>query len=331
MPEGVRLVISRRLERVSEGCRTALTDAAVVGRDFTFDLLQALTDLDADAVLDAVDEAERANLIVAGAEGAGEARFSFAHELIRQTLISGLSLPRRQRLHLRIAEAVEQVYGQEADAHAADLAHHLYQAGAAADPAKTARYLVLAGDRAIKGTAYAEALRDYDLAFSLQPAGERAARADLFYKRGLARRSLGGWDEALADWREAADAYESLGDKDAAARTYASMCHQLLWGLRYPEALELSQRGLALLGGRDSANRCRLIGYGGLTLSVAGYYAAGDAMLKRAVAMAEKLGDDGLLGQELAGVSAHYFLYMQFAASVEAGLKANRTNQRRRR
>ena len=52
--------------------------------------------------LDAIDEAERANLIVASddlpaasADHAVEARFRFAHELIRQTLISGLSLPRR--------------------------------------------------------------------------------------------------------------------------------------------------------------------------------------------------------------------------------------------
>src|SRR5574341_2403460 len=65
VPEGVRLVISRRLERVGEDCRTALTDASVVGRDFTFELLQKLSELDADTLLDAIDEAERANLIVA--------------------------------------------------------------------------------------------------------------------------------------------------------------------------------------------------------------------------------------------------------------------------
>src|SRR5438876_8760098 len=185
VPEGVRLVISRRLERVSEDCRTALTDAAVVGRDFGFELLQKLSDLDADRLLDAIDEAERANLIVAAddvpvaGDRAVEARFRFAHELISQTLISGLSLPRRQRLHLRVAETMEQVYGRGAEAYAADMAHHLYQAGAGADPAKTARYLVLAGDQALHSAAFPEALKDYDAAFSLQPPGDLAARADL--------------------------------------------------------------------------------------------------------------------------------------------------------
>ncbi len=289
VPEGVRLVISRRLERVSEECRTALTDAAVVGRDFGFELLQKLSDLDADRLLDAIDEAERANLIVAADDvpsvagnPAVEARFRFAHELIRQTLIGGLSLPRRQRLHLRVAETMEQVYGRGAEAYAADMAHHLYQAGAGADPATTARYLVLAGNQALHSAAFAEALKDYDTAFSLQPPGDLAVRADLLYKRGLARRSLSSrWDEALADWREAADLYERLGDKEAAGRVFDAMCQQLLWGLRFEEAAELGQRGLALLGGRDSTYRCRLLNWGGLTLSAAGYYSAGDVMIKR--------------------------------------------------
>ena len=45
-----------------------------------------------------------------------------------------------------VAEAMERVYARALEEHAADLAHHLYQAGAAADPEKTVRYLALAGN-----------------------------------------------------------------------------------------------------------------------------------------------------------------------------------------
>ncbi|GAG39258.1 unnamed protein product, partial [marine sediment metagenome] len=136
VPRGVRLVIGRRLERVSEDCRRVLTTAAVIGRGFSFELLEALGEVEVDMLLDAVDEAERAHLITSAGDGP-EARFTFAHELVRQTLLSGLSLPRRQRMHLRVAEAMERVYARALEEHAADLAHHLYQAGTAADPQKT--------------------------------------------------------------------------------------------------------------------------------------------------------------------------------------------------
>ena len=321
VPEGVRLVIGRRLERVSEECRHVLTTAAVIGRGFSFELLVALGDVDTDALLDAIDDAERAHLITSAGDGP-EARFTFAHELIRQTLLSGLSLPRRQRLHLRVAEAMERVYARALEEHAADLAHHLYQAGTAADPRKTVHYLALAGERALGAAAFEDALRHYESAVSLQPADDRQGRADLLSKRGMARRSLGRWEEALADWREALAAYEELGDVEAVGRASLQLALQLAWGARWEEALEISRRGLVALGERVSADRCRLLTRAGLTLSLGGYHTAGDGMIAQAVAMAEQLGDQCLLGRVLASKTVHHWAYMQLPEIVDSGLRA---------
>jgi class 3 adenylate cyclase/tetratricopeptide (TPR) repeat protein len=321
VPRGVRLVIGRRLERVSEDCRRVLTTAAVIGRGFSFELLEALGQVEADVLLDAVDDAERAHLITSAGDGR-EARFTFAHELIRQTLLSGLSLPRRQRMHLRVAEAMERVYGRALEEHAADLAHHLYQAGTAADPQKTVHYLSLAGDRALAAAAFEDALRHYEAAVSLQPADERPGRADLLYKRGLARRSLGRWEEALADWREVLTVYEELGDVEGVGRACHEVSLQLTWGGRWEEALEISRRGLVALGERVSADRCRLLARAGVVLSLAGYYRAADGMIAQAVAMAEQLGDQYLLGLVLAAKTMHHYAYLQHRETVDAGLRA---------
>jgi predicted ATPase len=61
VPEGVRLVVGRRLERVSADCRAVLTAAAVIGPRFDLALLEAIGDVGADATLDALEEAERAS------------------------------------------------------------------------------------------------------------------------------------------------------------------------------------------------------------------------------------------------------------------------------
>ena len=174
VPEGVRLVIGRRLQRLGDVARAVLTTGAIIGRVFSLRVLEAVERSgDADDVLDAIEEAERAHLLVAESS-AREARYRFAHELIRQTLIEAVSLPRRQRQHARIAEALERVYGASLEKHAPALAHHLYQAGAAADAEKTTRYLMLAAAQARAAAGFEEALAHLDNALSLWE-GERNA------------------------------------------------------------------------------------------------------------------------------------------------------------
>jgi class 3 adenylate cyclase/tetratricopeptide (TPR) repeat protein len=321
VPRGIRLVIGQRLERLSGPCRRVLTTGAVIGRSFSFELLRALGEADTDAILDAIDEAERAHLITSTAEGR-EARFSFAHELIRQTLLSGLSLPRRQRMHLRVAEAIERVHARTLEEHAGDLAYHLYQAGTAADPEKTAHYLTLAGDQAMEAAAFEDALRHYENALSLQPADDRPGRADLLYKRGLALRSLGRWEEALADWGKALDIYEELGDVGAVGRVSVDVTYQLVWGARFEESLEIIQRGLAALGEGVSAERCRLLGTMGDMFSAAGQYVAASSLLAQSLAMAEELGDQRLLGEILGHKACHHYYHAQYREALDAGMRA---------
>ncbi len=98
----------------------------------------------------------------------GSPRYGFVHELIRTTLVNALSLPRRQRLHLKIADAVERLRAASLESHASMLAHHLYQAGAAADAERTARALALAGRRALAAGAFEEALETFDNLLGLE-------------------------------------------------------------------------------------------------------------------------------------------------------------------
>ena len=57
VPEGVKEVLARRLARLSDTCRTVLSHAAVLGREFPFELLPAMTGLDDEAVIGALEEA----------------------------------------------------------------------------------------------------------------------------------------------------------------------------------------------------------------------------------------------------------------------------------
>lgn len=156
VPENVRLVIGKRLARLSHGARDVLAAAAASGRRFGVLLLDALGLGGQDSTLQHLDEAETARLIVADG---GEYRF--AHELIRHTLLASLTQARRQRLHLRVAEAMEQIHAAEIEEHSAHIAHQLGEAGSLADADKSVRYLQMAGEHASKRSAFEEAAEDF--------------------------------------------------------------------------------------------------------------------------------------------------------------------------
>src|SRR5918996_636090 len=122
IPQGVREVIGQRLNRLSESCHQVLTIASVIGREFEFRLLSmGSSGVSEEQLLAVMDEALAAHLIE---ELPGRAEgYQFCHALIQETLASELSAARRVRLHARIAQALEELYGLEAEAHAAELAY----------------------------------------------------------------------------------------------------------------------------------------------------------------------------------------------------------------
>src|SRR6266571_6496696 len=137
LAQSVRGLISRRIERLSEPAQRMLVAAAVIGRDFDVALLEAFGELSGHELRDALDEATRGHFVVA----AVGATYRFAHDLVRQRVLAALPLPRLQAYHLAVANTLERVYGKVAQDHAREIGYHLYQAGTAADGARTAAYL----------------------------------------------------------------------------------------------------------------------------------------------------------------------------------------------
>src|SRR6185312_6458824 len=142
LAQSVRGLIGRRIQRLSEPAQRMLVAAAIIGRDFDVPLLEAFGELSGHELRDALEEATRGRFLVA----AMRETYRFAHELVRQRVLATLPLPRLQAYHLAVADTLERVYGKAASDHAAEIGYHLYQAGTAADPRRTATFLVQAAN-----------------------------------------------------------------------------------------------------------------------------------------------------------------------------------------
>jgi class 3 adenylate cyclase/tetratricopeptide (TPR) repeat protein len=321
VPESVRFAIDSKLEKLRPNTRRVLTTASLVGRDFGFDLLEVLGELPEDDLVDAVDEAERARIITSVIDG-GEVRFAFSHELIRRTLVNELTLTRRQRLHRRVADALELVHATSLAEHAASIAYHLDGAGRWADPDRTIRFLIMAGERALEAAAYTEALGHFDRGLSLLPEDGIAVRASIIEGMATAQRSLGHADEALTLWRDALDAYEELDDAASVARLCLDAAVQVAWWRGGKEATELVDRGLAALGDRPSAHRAGLLALSGRIASQAGFFERGEELLDQALTAAREQDDDRALGLALYSRAAHDFAYYDQQGTIQAGLES---------
>jgi len=219
LAQSVRGLIGRRLERLSEPAQRMLVAAAVVGRDFDLPLLEAFGELSGHELRDALDEATRGKFLIA----AGSDRYRFAHDLVRKRVLAVLPLPRLQAYHLAVADTLERIYGKSAPERAGEIGHHLYQAGTAADPLRTATFLSLAARNALAVGAFEEVQRLIETALVLLPAGSLRERAEALTMRGQAAWGLGRIDDAKAAWKGAVQRYEELGDEKAAAGVHARL------------------------------------------------------------------------------------------------------------
>jgi tetratricopeptide (TPR) repeat protein len=322
VPESIRLVLEQRLGRLALSTRELLIAAAVSGRVFATELVGEIAEVDQDVLVEAFDEAERARLTTAG-KVAGEMMFS--HELIRQTLLSDISVARRERLHLRAASAISRLYADDLEAHAGDLAYHLSHAGRSADRASLVHYLTIAGDRAFDAAAFNDAVGHYEHALSMMAADDQLSRAQLLERLAMALRSLGRWEDALRTMDEALDRYEALGRAEDIGRLGWAMVYQLTWNGQLIEAVAVCRRAMAPLDGTASADKARLLSALGRALSASGDYPAAVAMFDQARVLAEQVGNQRALADVLHLQSAHHFAYAEFADGIRVGLQAAET------
>ena len=220
VPQNVRLVVGRRLARLTDLTQKILGTAAAIGRSFPLKVLEAAAA--ADRLVECVEEAEKAGLLLSVRQSL-ETRFEFSHELVRQVVINGQSAPRRQRLHLEVAGAIERVYADAREEHCAELAHHYERGG---DARQAVEYLGRAGSRAAYQLAHSDAIGYWTRALellNLLPESPERDRRELDLRRSVV------WMHFLSNGNAATETIEAVERAAALAEKSGNLAQLVDW------------------------------------------------------------------------------------------------------
>jgi len=301
IPQGVREVVGRRLDRLSEQVNEVLTMAAAVGREFELDVVERLDGVPREELVAAIEQAIDSQVVSEASRSRG--RYAFSHALVRETLYAELTGPRRVEVHRRIGEALEQLHGADPDPPVAELAHHFIEAAPGGEGEKAIDYAERAARRAAAQLAHEDAALHYERALEvldLSRHADPARRLALLLQLGEAQRTAGRFVVSRETFEAAASIARELGNPESLARAALGVSALSEVGRLDEAIVALLEESLEAVGPDDSIIRVELLS--GLAQEQIWRDPQGEAapLTREAVAIARRLGDPRTLASVLA-------------------------------
>jgi tetratricopeptide (TPR) repeat protein len=308
LPMTVQDIIRARIDGLEEPVKRTVQSAAVIGREFGHRLLERISEMAAE-VQHYVETLKRLELI-------HEKRFFpelgyiFKHAVTQDVAYQSLLSQRRKEIHGIIGEAIEDLYADRLDEHAAILAYHYARSERRE---KAVAFALRAGDKAARFSANAEATTFYEEALRLLvdlPASTRrdGLHVDATVKLASVATTRQHFERDLTNLDAAHSIAERLGDQRRIAQVlyWIARTHYVRGNLN--DAIQFAERSLAVgdaLGGDDLV--VWPINLTGRIYTVVGDYVKATSMLQRCVPMFERMGNlnelataSGILGVVLA-------------------------------
>jgi class 3 adenylate cyclase/tetratricopeptide (TPR) repeat protein len=247
VPLTVRPVLAARIDALPAAGKRLLEEAAVIGHDVPFALLQAICGLNEDRLRGLLDNLQTAEFLYA-TQLFPDLQYTFKHSLTHDVTYSGVLHERRRDIHGRVVDAIEQLYADRLGEQVERLAHHAMRGE---KREKAVHYLWQAGGKAAARSALSDARAWFEQALGVldalpesQAALEQAFEIRLELRRVL--RQLGEGRQMLEQLREAEAVAEQLKDDRRRGQVCAFMTTVLSGLDELDEALVTGTRALEI-------------------------------------------------------------------------------------
>ena len=273
VPGTILSIIMSRVDRLDENLKYTLQCASVIGREFSFPLLNGITGggIELHEDLEKLKELE----LIYDKGPSPEPEYLFKHALTQEATYNSLLLGRRKELHLSIGKMLESIHKNRLEEYYETLAYHFYQGE---DIEKSLQYMTLAGDKAFRLHSTREAMEFYQKAIELikrQPESTetKSTRANLTLKLVRVLRFFESPKHILDMLKSIEDIANSLQDLKLRSRILSLISlFTVLLGRNQDVGVAYSEKSLEIASTMDDEKITSLAYY---SLSLAYYFTRG--------------------------------------------------------
>ena len=222
IPVSLHGLISGRLDRLEHDTKQILQEASVIGRDFLYDILKRISELE-DRIDLELRQLEQLDLIRARSLQP-EIEYMFKHALTQEIVYNGLLKKQRRKIHEQIAIVMEKVFKNRLAEFNETLAYHFARGHSVA---KAVDYLIKSGEKSQARYAVKEAHRYFNEAYDLLKSKDELSKSeeliliDLLNSWGYVYYYLGEINEFVALFNKHQVLADTLDDRAKAGMYYA--------------------------------------------------------------------------------------------------------------
>jgi class 3 adenylate cyclase/tetratricopeptide (TPR) repeat protein len=259
VPATVQAILAARIDRLPPEGKHLLQCAAVIGKDASWTLLQAIAEVPEDDLHRGLAHLQAAEFLYETSLFP-DLIYTFKHVLTQEVAYGSLLQERRRTLHGRIVEALEGLYPDRQAEQVERLAHHAFR-GEVWE--KALAYCRQAGEKALTRSAHREAVGYFEQALSaLRHLPEQGHMIEQAIDLRLALRNallpFGDSERILASLREAESLASSLEDHGRLGQVSLFLSQYFYGRGIYDQALSFAQRALALATAGGAGVLCAL-------------------------------------------------------------------------
>jgi class 3 adenylate cyclase/tetratricopeptide (TPR) repeat protein len=252
IPDNLQSLLSARMDRLEDATRNTLQMASVIGRSFYHRVLKAV-DQDSPELDKQVNTLLQLDMIRESAR-VPEVEYMFRNPLTQEAVYETILLKRRREFHLRVGEAMEELYPDRLEGLYGLLAYHFKLAG---QRERAIKYYRQASQQAVAVFAYEEAVENLRKALELlESVDEPERKMDLLEGLADVCRLVRDFTGAITYYQQALDLWTGLQDGDTIVsirlhRKIIQIATDAKWSVdanTFAEVSEISQESLVSLG-----------------------------------------------------------------------------------